>query len=93
MKPNACIINTSRGKIWDEYAVKEALLENKIRGVATDVIYDEVLDNQFNSPIFDIDTNQYNCIITPHIAGATYDSMKTTELFITKKLLKEYEGH
>ena len=88
MKPTACIINTSRGKVWDEQAIVDALMSHKLRGVATDVVYNEVDEEVFASPIFSIDTHKYNCIITPHIAGATYDSMKMTEEFITAKLLR-----
>jgi D-3-phosphoglycerate dehydrogenase len=87
MKSTACIVNTSRGKVWNEEAVVNALISQKIRGVATDVIYEEMSDHPFDSPIFNIDTKRYNCIITPHIAGATYDSMQMTELFIAKKLI------
>ncbi len=87
MKPNACIINTSRGKIWDEESIAEALLDGKIRGVATDVIFDELSEDWQNSPILKVDPSTYNCIVTPHIAGATFDSMRLTEEFIAEKLL------
>mgnify|MGYP006421447545 CR=1 FL=1 len=88
MKNNACLINTSRGKIWDEEVVANALVNGKIRGVATDVVCQENSKNIFSSPLFEVDTSRYNCIITPHIAGATYDSMKMTEEFIAEKLLE-----
>lgn len=87
MKPTACLINTSRGNVWDEMAVACALKEQKIRGVATDVIYGELSDDFENSPLLSIDSKKYNCIITPHIAGATYDSMQLTEEFIANKLI------
>ena len=89
MKPLACIINTSRGKIWDEKAIVEALVNHNIRGVATDVVYNELSENTFDSPILKLDMLHHNCIITPHIAGATYDSMKQTEIFIVNKLISE----
>lgn len=88
MKPTACLINTSRGQIWDEQAVAEALLSQKIRGVATDVVFDEVSKNRLKSPIFKVDATKYNCIITPHIAGATFDSMTMTEVFIANRLIE-----
>ena len=89
MKRTACLINTSRGKIWDEDQVCKLLLNKKIRGVATDVVYCENSSDIYQSPLFQIDTNIYNCIITPHIAGATFDSMKMTEEFIVNKLLND----
>jgi D-3-phosphoglycerate dehydrogenase len=88
MQPSACIINTSRGKVWDEKAIAKAIINQKIRGVASDVIYDELEENWQNSPLLSLDPDKYNCIITPHIAGATYDSMHLTEEFIVNKLMK-----
>jgi len=87
MKQKACIINTSRGKVWDEEAIAQALIKKRIRGVATDVIYKELSSDYEKSPLFSVDQRQFNCIITPHIAGATFDSMQMTEDFIIKKLM------
>jgi D-3-phosphoglycerate dehydrogenase len=88
MKTTSCIINTSRGQVWDEVAIVEALINNKIRGIATDVVYSEMEKDVFNSPIFRVNEQKYNCIITPHIAGATHDSMQMTEEFVVTKLLE-----
>jgi D-3-phosphoglycerate dehydrogenase len=87
MKPNACIINTSRGKVWDEAAITDALINNKLRGIASDVLFEELSEQPENSPLLNIDCTKYNCIITPHIAGATYDSMLLTEEFIAEKII------
>lgn len=86
MKQNAIIINTSRGEVWDESAIAVALKNNKITAVATDVLddeFDEAFLNQ--NPLMQLQQDGYNIIITPHIAGATYDSMGATELYMAKK--------
>lgn len=86
MKKSAVIVNTSRGEVWDELAIAAALKNNKISAVATDVLgneFDETAIKQ--NPLMQLQKAGYNIIITPHIAGATFDSMHATELFMATK--------
>ncbi|MBF6639989.1 hypothetical protein IVB69_00715 [Flavobacterium sp. J49] len=86
---NAVLINTSRGNVWDENRVAELLKQNKIFGIATDVLQDEFNKKQLiRNPLVELATEEYNIIITPHIAGATYESMAMTEEFIVFQFLK-----
>ncbi len=86
---NAVLINTSRGNVWDENWVAELLKQNKIFGVATDVLQDEFNKKHLKrNPLVELATEEYNIIITPHIAGATYESMAMTEEFIVSQFLK-----
>lgn len=62
MKPTAVIINTARGALADEYALKEALNSGKIAGACLDVIATEPM--RADCPLI----GAKNCIITPHIA-------------------------
>ena len=88
-RPNAFLINTSRGNIWDEKYVAEMLKQNKLGGVATDVLGDEYQKESIKyNPLVQLAHEEYNIIITPHIAGATYESMALTEEFIVSKFLK-----
>lgn len=64
MKTGAYIINTSRGPVIDETALREALISGKIAGAGLDVLETEPMAK--NCPLFGIE----NCIITPHIAWA-----------------------
>ncbi len=68
MKPNAVIINTSRGAIVDEAALAQALEEGRIQGAGLDVFSKEPISPK--NPILDAP----NTILTPHIAGATNES-------------------
>lgn len=77
------LINTSRGAIWDENAIATALVDGKIKGVAADVLTSEY-NNEAN-PLVNLLNKNYNIIITPHIAGATFESMQCTEEFIVEK--------
>jgi D-3-phosphoglycerate dehydrogenase len=87
--PNAILINTSRGNVWDENAIAELLEKKKIKGIATDV-----LQNEFDkativiNPLIKLANENNNLIITPHIAGASYESMEMTENFIVEKFIK-----
>lgn len=62
MKDGAILLNTARGAVIDESAVKEALESGKLRGAAVDVTRQEPLNA--DSPLL----TAPNCIITPHMA-------------------------
>ena len=67
MKPTAYLINTSRGAIVDQTALKLALINNKIAGAALDVFEHE--------PCEDLELLMLpNLICTPHIAGNSAES-------------------
>tara|TARA_B100000287_G_scaffold435312_1_gene503002 strand:- start:2904 stop:3860 length:957 start_codon:yes stop_codon:yes gene_type:complete len=84
-KKNCLFINTSRGNLVDEKFLIEALKSKKISGVALDVIYDEFNKINKNIIIKNLSKN-FNLIVTPHIGGASFDSMKATEEFMADKL-------
>jgi D-3-phosphoglycerate dehydrogenase len=67
MKPTAYLINTARGCIIRQKDLVEALQENKLAGAVLDVFWSEPLP--CNHPLISMP----NVIITPHIAGASYD--------------------
>jgi len=64
LKPNARLINTSRGPIIDEMALIEVLKEKKIAGAALDVFEKEP---ELMPGLVDLN----NIILTPHIASGT----------------------
>jgi len=79
-------INTSRGELVDEKYLISKIRKDYFKGVAIDVIQDEQLEGGDLRAILEL-TNNRNFIVTPHISGATYDSMRRTEEFIFSKLL------
>jgi D-3-phosphoglycerate dehydrogenase len=81
-------INTARGEILDEGYLIQKIEDNHFKGVAIDVIQNEQLKNNRLDKLIELSEN-YNLIITPHIAGATYSSMYKTEEFIVEKLYLE----
>lgn len=85
MPEGAVLINTSRAEIWNEQAVVRLLQEGHLSAVATDVIANEREPSlRKDSPLMSYRGN--NLLITPHIAGATFESMESTEIFMAKKL-------
>lgn len=73
MKPNACLINCSRGGIVDETALVELLQAHKIAGAGLDTFVTEPLPK--DSPLCKLD----NVILTPHAAWYTLDAMKSVQ--------------
>lgn len=67
MKPNAFLINISRGAIIDEKALFDALKINEIGGAALDV-------REIEPPEMVPDLN--NLLVTPHIGGSTIESIQ-----------------
>jgi phosphoglycerate dehydrogenase-like enzyme len=69
MKPSAFIINTSRGKVVDQEALKSALQLNKIAGAAIDVYTEE--------PPSDLELLALpNLWPTPHIGGNAIEAVE-----------------
>lgn len=68
MKDGAILLNTSRGPVLDEAAVKQALESGKLRAAAVDVAAVEPIPA--DSPLLAAP----NCIITPHMAWAPVES-------------------
>jgi len=94
MRKNASIINTSRGEIWDEFAIANALLKDQIGYVATDVLANEFdINNIKQNPLLLLQKKGFPIIVTPHIAGATYESMHATELFMAQKFANKINHH
>ena len=68
MKDGVMLLNTARGQLIDETALREALISGKIAGAAVDVASAEPI--RADNPLLGLE----NCLITPHIAWAPKES-------------------
>ena len=80
MKPSAFLINTARGGIVDEPALAEALEKGVIAGAALDVLTEEPMAE--DCVLF----GAKNCIITPHVAWAAYETRVRLVALVAKNL-------
>jgi D-3-phosphoglycerate dehydrogenase len=95
MKPGALFINTSRGDVMDEAALLAALEEKRLAGAALDVLTEEFArDTRADASIRlrRYAASHDNLLITPHIGGATLDSMHKTETFMAERLLEAMDA-
>jgi glyoxylate reductase len=86
MRPSAILINTSRGGIIDQAALKTALEEGKIAGAALDVTDREPL------PADDPLLSAPNLIVVPHIGSATQAARERMAELAVENLLAGLEG-
>ncbi len=86
LKPEACLINVSRGPLVDEMALARAIREKKIGGAALDVFGEEPLPPE--SPLWDLE----NVLITPHSAAITEKLWERHYLLIRENLRRYMAG-
>ena len=89
LKDGVVIINTSRGSIISTEALLKGLETRKIAGAALDVLENEHSIGKFLRPLIKYANNHDNLLITPHIGGATYESVENTDRFILDKYFSD----
>jgi glyoxylate reductase len=86
MRPTAILINTARGPIVDQQALRIALAEDKIAGAALDVTDPEPL------PVDDPLRSAPNLIVVPHIGSATHSAREQMATLAVENLLAGLDG-
>lgn len=89
MKPGAFFVNTSRGQLVDESALLDALRSDRLAGAAIDVMDNEDPEGEHlkQNPLVEYAQTHENLLLTPHIGGATKESMAMTEDAIALEVL------
>jgi D-3-phosphoglycerate dehydrogenase len=87
----AVLLNTSRGGLVDEHSLVASLEAGHLAGAALDVLSDEHSDSG-RRRLADHGLAQNRILITPHIGGATEESMAACELFMARKLVAFLDG-
>ena len=86
---NKYFINTSRGENVDETHLISLLEKKYFKGVAIDVIQNEQDRHNNLNKIIELSNSDNNFIYTPHISGATIQSINRTELIVTNLLINK----
>lgn len=87
MKPTAYLINTARGGFVVEQDLADCLNKGEIAGFAADVLLQEPM--AADNPLL----GAKNCIITPHIAWAPYETRKRLQGIAEENLKAWLDGH
>lgn len=84
MKPNAFLINTSRGPVVDEAALVAALENKKIAGAALDV-YE-------NEPFIHPGLKRPNVVLAPHLASSSIETRSKMALIAATNMVALFQG-
>lgn len=87
MKKSAYLINTARGGFVVEEDLRECLKNHTIAGYAADVLIEEPMSKK--SPLYKAE----NCIITPHIAWAPFETRKRLQEIALNNLKSWMDGN
>jgi D-3-phosphoglycerate dehydrogenase len=86
MKPTACIINTARGALIDQAALRAALLADRLGGFAADVL--DVEPPAADDPLL----RSPRVLLTPHVASLTSATYREMCLFTAENVVAVLEG-
>ena len=89
MKKTAYVVNTSRGPVFDEAELAQALNDGTIAGAALDVFHEEPLP--MNSPLRQVDPTRLS--LTPHIIGNNPGSLEAGQKMAAQSILSILEGN
>ncbi len=90
MKPSSILVNTARGDLVDNLAVRQALLEGQIAGIAVDTLAPEPTPG--DHPLVDLPPEvRDRAIYSPHLGGNTGGSFRRahTNMWNNARLIQE----
>jgi phosphoglycerate dehydrogenase-like enzyme len=86
MKKSAILVNTARGALVDERALREAIEAGRIAGAGLDVLSEEPPAD--SNPVVGLP----NVLVTPHIAGISTDTAEWSAKLLVEDVLRFLEG-
>jgi len=91
MKPTACLINTGRGDLVDNNALRTALVEGRIAGAGLDTIYPE--PTPADHPLVDLPESVRDRVVySPHLGGITTGSFRRAHQSMWNSVLSLMSG-
>jgi glyoxylate reductase len=91
MKPNAILVNTSRGPVLDEAALEEALAAGRIRGAGLDVFQHETHTHGPTGPSARL-RELPNVVLTPHMGSAARETRDEMALRTVENIERFLDG-
>jgi glyoxylate reductase len=85
LKPDAIVVNTSRGAVIDEAALVEVLREHRIAGAGLDVFEREP---ELHPGLLELD----NVVLSPHVASSTEATRATMARAVAEDILRVLRG-
>ena len=85
MRPGAVLVNTGRGDLVDETALRDALERGHLDGAALDVLHTE-------GPGGNVFADLPNVLVTPHTAGVSRDSVGRAMVMSVANIRRVLEG-
>ena len=83
----AVLVNTARGAVLEGVPVVEFIRSGRLAGAAVDVVEGETTAEGVGAdPLVLAARELEQILVTPHVGGATAESMAKTEVFMAKKL-------
>ncbi len=86
IKNGSVLINTAAPSLLDEDALVDAIEQGRIRGAGIDVFQSHPIDP--NSPLLKLE----NVTLTPHIGGATFETIDRHSAMMTDDLIRFHNG-
>ncbi len=86
MKPNAILVNTSRGPVVDEEALYQALRSKRLAAAGLDVFAEEPI--RMDSPLLELE----NVVLLPHIGSASTRTRSTMAKMCAENLRAALSG-
>ena len=86
MKPTAFLVNVSRGPVFDEQALVEALRAGTIAGAALDVFEKEP---ELTPGL----TSLTNVVLTPHIGSGSWETRTNMAHVAVRNIMAALEGN
>ena len=86
MQQHAILINCARGGIVDEAALADAINSGSIAGFGSDVF--SVEPTEADNPLLALP----NCVLTPHNAAGTDESMRRMAVYAAGNLIDHFDG-
>jgi phosphoglycerate dehydrogenase-like enzyme len=86
MRPGALFVNTARGRLIDQDALLRELQSGRISALLD--VTDPTEPLPPDSPLFRLE----NCVLLPHIAGASLEARRRQGRIITEEILRFFAG-